>query len=141
MKFEKSQAYKVWLCTYRASLPPAIFIILVYKVYNTGLRALTFSSTEGIGHGNNSGFGALSLAICLGANPIYLLGYDMSHKNGKSHWHKGHPLKQKEHTVQNFIKYFDKAAPQIAARKIKVINLNPKSGLNCFPKRNPEDVL
>lgn len=139
--FHRSTAYKVWLCTYVSKLPPPIFIVKVHRNYKEGLRAFTFSLKDGIGHGNNSGYAALNLAVCLGANPIYLLGFDCKHTNGKSHWHDGHPTRQAEKTAIGFAHFFARAAPIIKAKKMKVINLNPDSGLGCFPKMKPEEVL
>jgi hypothetical protein len=139
--FWRSPAYRVWLATYVISLPGDIHLVKVYKNYNAGLRGFTWSMKDGIGHGNNSGYAALNLAVCLGANPIYLLGFDCSHENGKSHWHKGHPVKQSEVTVQKFIFYFEKASQLLKSKGIRVINLNPESGLNCFPKMDPGEIL
>jgi len=140
-KFERMKTYRVWLLTYKASLPDYMYIVKVYRNYKQGFKAFPFSQAEGIGHGNNSGYAALNLACCLGANPIYLLGYDMRHNNGKTHWHQGHPVPQKESTVKSFINYFNNAAPIIKKRGIRVINLNPKSALKCFEKKKPEEVL
>lgn len=139
--FWNSPAYKVWLTTYTQSLPERIFIIKVYKNYSAGLRAFTWSMMEGIGHGNNSGYAALNLAVCLGANPIYLLGFDCQHEEGKSHWHKGHPVRQKESDVRGFIFFFSKIAPMLRAKGFQVINLNPNSALTCFPRKHPEGAL
>lgn len=136
-----SKAYKVWQCTYTASLPKFIYIIKVYKDYYAGMRAFSYSLKDGLGHGDNSGYGALNLAFCLGSNPIYLLGYDCKHENGKTHWHEGHPSKQKEETVKKWALFFEWAAPLIEAKGIKVVNLNPDSGLLCFEKRKPEGIL
>lgn len=140
-KFESTKAYKVWLCTYVVGLPQEFFIVKVYKHYRAGLRAFTFSMKEGIGHGNNSGYGALNLAVCLQANPIYLLGFDCKHENGRSHYHAGHPEIQREDTVRNFIPYFERAAEILKPHGFKIINLNPYSALECFPKKRAEEVL
>jgi len=140
-KFNNFVGYKVWLCTYTVKLPDDIYIVRVYKNYNEGLKAFTFTSKNGIGHGNNSGYGALNLAVCLGANPIYLLGFDCRHENGRTHFHNGHPVRQKEETTTNFIKYFTKVAKRIEMHGTRVINLNPQSALTCFPRRHPSEVL
>jgi len=137
----RSSAYKVWQCTYTAQLPAFIYIIKVHKDYYTGCRAFTESLKIGIGHGDNSGYGALNVACCLGANPIYLLGYDLKHENGKSHWHEGHPAKQKEEAIEKWIGHFGWAAPLIKSRGFRVINLNPNSALECFEKRKMEGIL
>jgi len=142
-KFNRSTAYKVWLATYRLSLPPEFFIVKVKGNYNQGLRNFGTSLEDGIGHGNNSGYAALNLAVCLGADPVYLLGFDCNHdhKFGRTHWHSGHPMPQKFKTVKDFIAYFNRAAMRISHTKSRVINLNPESALQCFPKQRPEEVL
>ena len=149
-RFDETPAYKVWLTTYPVALPDDIFIVPVYGNYDKGHTAFTSSMKEGLGHGNSSGYGALNLAFVLGANPIYLLGYDMNHKpqvdergmaSKKSHWHTGHPMPQYEDTVIKFRQAFVRAAPIIEEAGVKVINLNPNSGLDCFEKRSPESVF
>lgn len=140
-KFELSKAYKCWLLTYKAILPDNIFIIRVHKNYETGYKAFTSSMKQGLGHGHNSGYGALNLACCLRANPIYLLGFDMKHQGSITHWHKGHPRPQPDFVIKNFISYFQHSAWKIKHMGIRVINLCPGSALNCFPKLRIEEVL
>lgn len=141
-KFERTAAYKVWLLTYKATLPGDVFIVPVFQDYTSGLSAFRPKSDEGIGHGNNSGYGALNFAVCLGADPIYLLGIDCRHSpDGKTHYHGGHPIPQPVHHVNGFAKYFEAAAARIAAIGTRVINLSPTSALTCFEKRPPEEVL
>lgn len=141
MKLLKSAAYKVWQCTYIASLPAFIFIVKVWRDYQQGARAFTSSMKDGLGHGDNSGYAALNLACCLGANPIYLLGFDGKHEENATHWHEGHPSKQLPAQLVKFGKFFAWAAPIIKARGIEVINLNPDSAINCFTKRTTEGIL
>lgn len=140
-RFANSKAYKVWLCTYNCKLPEDIFIIRVWKTYSQGFRAFPSTMREGIGHGNNSGYGALNLAACLGASPIYLLGFDMKYEGPKTHWHEGHPIPHRPDTVNQFIKYFPLASIKLKEMGFEVINLNPSSALHCFPKRPFSEVL
>ena len=140
-KFIASKAYKVWLCTYNCKLPDDIFIVRVWRTYSQGFRAFPPTMREGLGHGNNSGYGALNLAVCLRANPIYLLGFDMKHVDEKTHWHEGHPVPHKTDTVQKFMQYFQLAAIKTKEMGMEVINLNPDSALPYFPKRPYEEIL
>ena len=151
-RFASLESYKVWLITYAASLPKDIFIVPAKGGYKEGHYAFVRKMTGGLGHGNNSGYGALNLAVCLGANPIYLLGYSMKHDVfvdktgkswGKSHWHNGHPMPQYESTVEKFIHYYDRVAPTIKKWGIKVINLSKKedTSLKCFPIKDPREIL
>lgn len=144
-RFAMSTAYRVWLCTYNCRLPEEILILKVWKTYGQGKRAFPATMREGIGHGHNSGYGALNLAACLGANPIYLLGFDMKyeaeHGQMQSHWHKGHPVAHQPDTVLKFIQYFPYVEREAKKMGLRIINLNPESGLDCFLKKPLEKVL
>jgi hypothetical protein len=139
--FNESKAYKVWLLTYMAAIRDDIFVLRVKVNYQYGHNAFTLTQKEGLGHGNNSGYAALNLACCLGANPIYLLGYDMKHSAGRSHWHEGHPSKQAEETVVNFREHFNHASRDIKRAGFDVVNLNPDSALKCFRFGSMDEVL
>lgn len=140
-KFLKSNAYKCWLVTYRASLPDYIYLLKTWKSYREGFRAFPESMKEGIGHGNNSGYGALNLAVCLKANPIFLLGFDMKHTEEDTHWHDGHPIPQRPKVLQNFNKFFSLLPGKLKELGINVINVTSDSDLNCFPKRTIKEVF
>jgi len=140
-RFIASRAYKVWLCTYTCMLPIEVFIMRVYESYSKGFRAFPLSMKDGLGHGNNSGYGALNLAACLGANPIYLLGFDMRMNKNQSHWHNGHPNPMRPHVLENFVKYFKVPAKICKEQGIEVINLCPDSALPYFPKKRIEEAL
>jgi len=144
-KFTESKAYKTWLCTYNCKLPPEIYIVKVWKNYGAGFRAFPETMRNGIGHGNNSGFGALNLAVCLGANPIYLLGFDMRYEvkgeEFRTHWHGGHPQPHRPNTVTGFIDYFRLPAARAKELEINIINLCPGSALQCFPKMGREEIF
>jgi len=148
-KFMESKAYKVWLCTYNCKLPPEIYIVKVWENYSRGFRAFPDTMRNGIGHGNNSGYGALNLAVCLGANPIYLLGFDMHYvrpdptdvMKRHTHWHEGHPQPHRPDTVAKFIQYFLLAMVRTKELGVEVVNLNPGSTLPYFPKRPHQEVL
>jgi hypothetical protein len=112
----------------------------VYVVEDLGKeKVLSFDLKRGIFGGNNSGFGALMLAIALGATKIGLLGYDMKvdKRNKKTHWHSGY-REQKFDSMQNkldkFQIYFNVFASTIAKEGITVVNLSPDSNLDCFEK-------
>jgi len=137
-KFHKYKGFKVWLNTFGFPYPEDIYLL---NSATGAEEALTFSMKEGLGHGNNSGYAALNLAICLGANPIYLLGFDMKGDNGKQKWwHDGYPQQQNEDVYKDFKSNFEKAAPKIKEAGFKVINLNPDSALRCFEFGEFEDI-
>lgn len=126
-KFDGFKGLKVWLeinKTYPGD---------TYRLKARNGRGITFSMRDGIFHGENSGYGALNLAVCLGANPIYLLGYDMKGENGKQAWyHSGYPQAQVDNVYKKFIPYYKHTAPLLEEKGIKVVNLNPESELRCF---------
>lgn len=141
-RFMTRPAYRAWLLTYTATVPKGIHVIKVFKNYRWGLDHMSFSMADGIGHGINSGFGALNLAVVLRANPIYLLGFDMKHSpTGESHHHGGHPRKQNPEVLLRFRAIFEAQAPALIKRGIRVINLNPESALRCFEFSTPEEAL
>jgi hypothetical protein len=84
-----------------------------------------------------TGHFALEIALYLGCDPIYLVGYDLygGHFNDK--------LKPEEEWREIQIDLFDLAAAQIKAEFTRqhVYNLNPDSMIEGFEKKEIEDVL
>ena len=120
----------------------------VYVVSNLDKKALSLDLSKGIWGGNNSGFGALSLAIALGATRIGLLGYDLkvqkTQKGIETHFHGGYGLgreKSFQSKLDKFKMCFEEFSPTIAQQKIIVVNLNPDSALECFPKEDIRTFL
>jgi hypothetical protein len=105
------------------------------SIIRGGSRNSVLSSTleDGLCRGTNSGVSALNLALCLGADPIYLLGFDCNKiAHGKQeHFHNGHPITQKDGIYRRFVKDFREIADQATARA-RIINVNPESGIRCF---------
>lgn len=130
---------KIFLCPITPlRMEPNLFL-----VHRLDDKRITLSADEGIYGGNNSGFGGLMLAIALGANPIYLLGFDMKCTTA-THWHEGYPGQTLEgQRVKNkqFLDLMNEFAPWIKNMGIEVINLNPNSALDCFQKRSIDEVL
>lgn len=120
----------------------------IYIVNNLDKKAISLDLSRGIYGGNNSGFGALMLAIALGATWIGLLGYDLKvqkkQERIKTHWHDGYGLGRVESFQSKLDKFrmcFEEFAPTIAKQGIKVVNLNPTSALECFPKEDIRTFL
>ena len=67
-KFEDFKGFRVWVDSAGYNYPKGIFILKPSNTYH-----LSRSMRDGIAGESNSGLGAVSLAVCLGANPIYLL--------------------------------------------------------------------
>lgn len=105
--------------------------VLLIKNAGSG-RVLDLSSPDKLTTTNNSGLGAIGLAIKMGAKKIYLLGYDMGHSDGKSHFHDGYPAgNSREHIYKGMTRFFEdnEASLNNAA---DIYNTNPKSNLRSF---------
>ena len=128
-QFDGYKGYKAWMALTKI-LPGDFHLIDVdssskYEIGTT--RKLAFK--------NNSGYGALNLAAAMGAKQIYLLGFDMcGNKRGKQKWwHDGYPVDYGESSYTKYIQEIGKFAPALKKAGIKVVNLNRKSNLKCFP--------
>lgn len=113
----------------------------VYSVRSLGRVGLSNSLKAGIYHGNNSGVGAIGLAVCLRANPIYLLGFDCRFSDGQTHFHTGYGFPMSEGVVRSFIRDFERTNRFISKTGFRVVNLNPASGLRIFPFSTIGEVL
>jgi len=111
-----------------------------YSVRSLGRNGLSGSVAKGLYHGNNSGIGALNLALCLRARPIYLLGYDMRFEGGRSHFHDGYGPRPHENVIRSFIRDFERMAKYMRG-KGHIVNLNPRSALRIFPFGDIDEVL
>lgn len=88
------------------------------------------------GRGNNSGFGALQLAIALKAKDIRLLGYDMQRKRFQSNWHSGYIRQTNSNIYTRMIVGFKPLSEHCQKHNIRVVNYNLESKLNYFPKKS-----
>lgn len=97
--------------------------------------------TTHVCHGNNSGYGAINLAIHLGAKRIVLLGYDLHSDENTTHWHDGYPRRHNHSIYDRLMHYFDSVVAPLNSLGIEVINANPKSRLDAFKKMKLEEAL
>lgn len=114
-----------------------------YVVRRNNLLTIPTSFNDGINPGNNSGFGALMLAISLGFSIIYLLGYDLKCQN-RTHWHEGYQgqkLECQNQKLHSFLTPFILLSSAIKRHGTIVINLNPESALPCFHKKTIDEIL
>ena len=112
--------------------------VILLKAINTKPLSLDLAH---ISHGNNSGYGAINLAVLLGAKKIYLLGYDMASKDANTHWHDGYSTKHNHTIYVKMMAAFNKIAPELAKNNITVYNANVKSQLTVFEKCSIETAL
>ena len=134
--FETFPGVKLWLDLFGYSYPPS-----VYSLPAAGEIGWTKSLREGLCHGQNSGYGALNLAMVLGADPIYLLGYDCSKgPEGEKNYHDGYPSGGNPEALNIFKRAFE-AGTALLNGKPRIINLNPNSALRCFEFGDVDPVL
>ncbi len=125
--FEAFGGIRLWLDVERSSCPPGI-----YSIPSAGDIGWTKSLKTGLFHGQNSGYGALNLAIVLGANPIYLLGYDCAlGPGGEQNYHDGYPAPTNPDVLNIFRRAFEEGADLLQDGPW-IINLNPDSAIRCF---------
>jgi len=127
---------KLWLDLSNYSYPAG-----VYSIPSTGEAGWTKSLKEGLCHGQNSGYGALNLALVLGADPIYLLGYDCSKgPAGEKNYHNGYPSGTNPDALNIFKRAFEEGAAMLEGGH-RIINLNSASALRCFEFGDADKVL
>ena len=120
---------KVWLDLSNYSYPAD-----VCSIPSAGEIGWTKSCKEGLYHGQNSGYGALNLAMVLGADPIYLLGYDCAKgPDGEKNYHGGYPTASNPAALEKFKEAFKAGAKMLRPGRHHIYNLNPDSALRCFP--------
>ncbi len=92
----------------------------------------------------NSGAAAIDFAAHLGVKRINLLGFDMKPVDDRTHWHEGFQcyLKPtKDHVFKRFLKMFPIIAIHAKIRGIEILNVNPDSAIEDFPKVSLKEVL
>lgn len=127
-----------------------IFSNDVYTVDKIEKEIISTDLKAGIYGSNNSGLGAIMLAIALGSRNIGLLGFDMKTYNNKTHWHTGYRksnvsvdyyIDKVGRVLDDFKKKFEIIAPLIELAGVKVVNLNNDSALQCFKKITIQEFL
>ncbi len=99
------------------------------------------SFADGIYRGNNAGTAGICLARLLGADVIYLLGYDLRAEAGQpANWHELYPEKWRatSATLATYRADIERIAGHL---KGSVVNLTPGSALKAFPCSSIEAVL
>jgi hypothetical protein len=90
---------------------------------------------------HNSGAAAINLAVHLGVKQIRLLGFDMqSDKDEVTHWHGSHGNKRTPPYARH-LKGFPQIAEDAEVLGIEILNVNPESAIEAFPKVTLEEVL
>jgi len=135
VRFRAFRGHKVWADTkgFRYGTD-------VEKILTKGSEGISWSLGAGINTGANSGFAALNFALLLGADPIYLMGFDFQEDSKGTHFHSGYCYSRPDGKLNSFRGYLERAAPDIIEHGRKVVNLSPRSMLKCFPFEAFENV-
>jgi Protein of unknown function DUF115 len=92
--------------------------------------------------GGNSGYQAICLAVCMGAERIILIGFDMQETGGRWHWHDDlRGVEGKDPIIARWAKAFPPLADGLRQRGIETINCTIETALNCFPRADLRNVL
>ena len=89
----------------------------------------------------NSGAASITLARHLGVKRIVLLGFDMQLGVGQAaHWHKGHGS-PKPPPFRKHLMGWESIARDAQVGNIEIVNANPDSMIEVFPKVTVESLL
>ena len=90
----------------------------------------------------NSGAAAINFAVQAGAKRVLLLGFDMNwDEGGKSHWHSVYARPTPPVVFTRFLQRFPRIAEDAKKLGVEILNVNPDSAINCFPKVELKEVL
>lgn len=99
-------------------------------------------SPDGLRTGSNSGYQVLNLLAHLGAARVVLLGFDMTTREGRAHWHPEHPLPTPAGIYKSLmLPAFDTLRSPLAARGLSIVNATYGSALTTFPYRPLREAL
>jgi hypothetical protein len=129
-KWTMFSGFKVWLDTNRTNHGD-VYLLPHGPITESG--DFKYAMKDGIATGNFSGYAAVNLAMCLGANPIYLLGYDCRHDGGRTHYHSGYTHTANELTLKKSAESFKHLKAKAGAIGTRIINLTPGSAIKVFP--------
>lgn len=104
------------------------------------------SKTNSVSWNHSSGAAAISLAAHLGVKRIMLLGFDMDfNAEGERHWHNSYKrpnMSSKKITpFRKHLEPFSDIAKDALSKGIEILNINPKSKIEAFPKYSLKEYL
>jgi hypothetical protein len=93
-------------------------------------------------HFNNSGAGAVALAIVAGARRVVMLGYDCQKTGGRTHWHSDHPRPLgNARSLDRWPLHFKNVARFAKEKRVEVINASRQTALKHFERADLADAL
>lgn len=114
----------------------------IEQMVNDGENGLSFEWPK-LRTGKNSGYQAINLAILLGYKKLVLLGYDMQHTGGKTHWHGDHPKPLNNSPIcriNDWIGLFNNMVKELPD-DMTIINATRGTALECFPRMDLKKAL
>lgn len=90
---------------------------------------------------SNSGAAAINVAVHTGVKRIYLLGFDMNIKDSQRHWHKLYENMSKSPPYLTHLRSFPAIAKDAKKLGVEIINVNPSSMIQDFPKLNLKEII
>lgn len=71
-----------------------------------------------------------------------MIGYDMQHTGGKSHWHGDHPRGMANAVgINKWVRNFEPLADDLKTVGVEVINCTTETALQCFDRADLRDVI
>lgn len=120
------------------------FVPGIHYVNPLAQKAISMDLAQGIYPGNNSGLGALMLAVGLGCKRIGLLGYDFKIQGTKTHYHDGYQYQAVDSLQKHlpgFCRCVDEWAAGYAGLGIEVVNLSSDSALQNYLRQDIHTFL
>ena len=107
---------------------PAVLHLKLANVFKMK-RVRDGLQTEGtLGWNFSTGALAINLAVSLGAQRIFLLGYDLQDQNQKSHWHNRNVKPTRTHVFSRFHQGFARIAQDLKSRPgVSIFNVTDGS--------------
>lgn len=107
-------------------------------------RAQTGWKKDALGFNANTGSAAINLALILGAARVFLVGFDMQLGSDlRQNWHKEVIRRANRFHYERYLSLMRSSVSDIAENwpEAQVINLNPDSKLDIFPKGRFEEYF
>jgi len=108
------------------------------------LRGTGMSLQPDILYGLNSGYAALNAAVLEGRKHIILMGFDMQHDSGRSHWFDGYPWHRvkNDRLIRRWAVAFTEAVEDLRANGVQVYNCVGPTGsaITAFPTMDLDEM-
>jgi hypothetical protein len=137
-RYQKYQGIKLWVDHVNRKMDNC------YYVRSAGREGISWT-LQGIYTHSNTGYSAINLALALGANPIYLMGYDLTEdESGHTHFHDYATTTFHSKSWAIFNEGLDGLAKRLkdSRKHFNIINLSPITAVRAFSKGDfMRDVL